>query len=222
MVKDDGGMTDQKRSRYLTMIILLLLLCMSGGCGTITGTTSRKAVAGIPDPVQSEASGGTSFELDGFNVVVDYKYSYDISALVVGTHNYSDSDLSGKLAPKDLALAWGSVAEYNDRIDFHWSQSNRWYYWKTNTYDEINVVGGSDGVIQHSANNHLIPADDTIRDAVKQIDAGDYVRLKGYLVNISASKPDGTNFWWNSSTSRDDTGDGSCEVIYVTSVEWLQ
>ena len=159
--------------------------------------------------------------MDGFDVKIDYLYSYDISALVVGTRSYSDYDIGGKLAPKDLALAWGKVAEYNDRIDFHWSQSNRWYYWQVNTYSEIEAVGGVDGVSQHSANNHLIAADETVKAAIKSINAGDYVRIKGYLVNVSASKPDGTNFWWNSSTERTDTGDGSCEVIYVTSVEWL-
>ncbi len=27
---------------------------------------------------------------------------------------------------------------------------------------------------------------------------------------------------WNSSTSRTDTGDGACEIIYVTDVKWLK
>ena len=83
-------------------------------------------------------------------------------------------------------------------------------------------MGGVDGVSQHSANNHLIAADDTVKKQIKSINAGDYVNIKGYLVNLSAAKPDGTNFWWNSSKERTDTGDGSCELIYVTSVEWLE
>ncbi|MBQ8085898.1 MAG: hypothetical protein IJ232_07330 [Lachnospiraceae bacterium] len=207
--------------KNIWILIVLAMVTNLISCGVI-GSTSRKSVPGIPDPIQKEASGGTSFELDGYTVNIDYKYSYDISALVVSTHEYSDYDIAGKLAPKDLALAWGPVAEYNDRIDFNWSQSNRWYYWETKTYDEINVVGGVDGVSQHSANNHLIAADDTVKKQIKSINAGDYVNIKGYLVNLSAAKPDGTNFWWNSSKERTDTGDGSCELIYVTSVEWLE
>ncbi len=207
--------------RQISVISVLTMLVVLSGCGTVSGSTSRRSVPGIPAPVQEAATGGTSMQVDGYDVKIDYKYSYDISALVVGAKAYGDYDIGGKLAPKDLALAWGTVAEYNDRINFHWSQSNRWYYWQTDTYDEIAPVGGVDGVNTQSANNHLVPADDTIRDAVKKIDAGDYVRIKGYLVNISASKPDGTNFWWNSSESRTDTGDGSCEVIYVTSIEKL-
>lgn len=207
--------------RIIMPLFIIALLCILSGCGTITGDTSRKAVFGIPEPLQEEATGGTSFELDGYTVKLDYKYSYDISALVVGTREYSESDIGGKLAPKDLALAWGRVAEYNDRIDFHWSQSNRWYYWRVDSYDEIDVIGGTDGIISQSANNHLIPADDNIKDNIKKINAGDHIRVTGYLVNVNASKPDGTNFWWNSSTDRADTGDGSCEVIYVTGLEWL-
>jgi hypothetical protein len=39
--------------------------------------------------------------------------------------------------------------------------------------------------------------------------------LEGYLVNIT-----GANGWhWNSSMSRDDTGGGSCEVLYLTRVK---
>lgn len=208
------------RAKKFQIMVILMLIVLTG-CGGGSGSSSRRAIAGIGDPVQEEASGSTSFELDGYQVKLDYQYSYDISALVISTHDYSKSGLDGKLVPRDVALAWGKVAEYNDRINFHWSQSGRWYRWQTNSYDEIDVVGGKDGVTQHSANNHLVAADDAVKDNIGKIQAGDYIRLKGYLVNISASKPDGTNFWWNTSTTRTDDGDGSCEVIYVTDVEWL-
>jgi hypothetical protein len=40
------------------------------------------------------------------------------------------------------------------------------------------------------------------------------VTLEGYLVEIT--RPDG--YHWRSSLSRDDTGGGACEVMWVTSV----
>jgi len=42
----------------------------------------------------------------------------------------------------------------------------------------------------------------------------DLVSLEGYLVEIAG--PEG--YHWRSSLSRDDTGGGACEVMWVTSV----
>ena len=221
-------MTNKKVSKYSLyrknkqncFMFILILFCFLSGCGTAEDSYHR-AIPNLPDPVQEPTSGETSFELDGYTVTLDYKYTYDIDALVVETHTYNDSDIAGKLVPRDIALAWGKIAEYNDRIDFHWSQSNRWYFWRTDSYEETDAVGGRNAITSQSSNNHLIAADDKIGDNIQKIKTGDHIRIQGYLVNLSANKPDGTNFWWNSSTSRTDSGDDSCELIYVTSLEWL-
>ena len=44
---------------------------------------------------------------------------------------------------------------------------------------------------------------------------------KRFFVDVDARKSNGETYWWHSSVSREDTGDGACEVMYVTSVEWL-
>ena len=182
---------------------------------------SRECVSNIPEPIQEEADGGTFLDKRGYHVAVNYKYSYEIEALVVHTHNYYGLSLGDALAPKDVALAWGNVARYNTQIDFHWAQSGRWYRWHTKSYEEIAPVGGEDGVNRCSSNNHLIAADSTVKSAIRKIRRGDHVRITGYLSNIYATKSNGTTFTWSSSTTREDTGDGSCEVIYVTKVEFL-
>jgi hypothetical protein len=203
------------------LIILVVLVLAVGGFFAKKNTGTRRAVAGIPDPVQKEASGTETMEVGKYKVNFTKLYSYDIKALVVHTKDYPETDLAGKLAPKDLALAWGKVAEYNDRIDFNWRQSGRWYYWSTSTYAEIAPVGSVAGVTHCSANNHIIPATVAVRDKVKKIKTGDYIHMTGYLVNINATGSDGSTFYWNSSTSRDDSGDGSCEVFYVTDIQWM-
>ena len=58
---------------------------------------------------------------------------------------------------------------------------------------------------------HMIPADDSVARALKRVRVGDVVTLDGYLVE--ADKPGGWR--WRSSLTRDDTGDGACEVVYV-------
>ena len=70
-------------------------------------------------------------------------------------------------------------------------------------------------VIANSANTHLLPANAQVAAQLQSVQPGDIVRLQGYLVEVTAD--DG--WTWTSSTARTDTGDGSCEVLWVESVE---
>jgi len=214
-------MTDMKRFRKILIYAIILGIIGGGAFYVLYWNGSRNAVADIREPVQTEAVGKIYMTVNDFDLTVDCLYEYDIEALVVSTHDYRGRDLGTALSPKDLALAWGTVAEKNKEVDFHWRQGNRWYYWKVNTPQELGIAGGELRIIRQSSNNHIIPADDGIREKVKYIRRGDHVRLKGYLVNINGRKSDGSTFYWRSSTTRTDTGDGSCEVFYVTSVEWI-
>ena len=63
---------------------------------------------------------------------------------------------------------------------------------------------------------HLINKDRNIQNKIRSIGEDKYVRLKGYLVNVNFK--DGP---WKTSLSRTDTGNGACEIMYVTSVEIL-
>ena len=180
---------------------------------------TRRAIEGLPEPVQTEATGDVSKSVDGYDVLITFKYSYKVDALVVHTERYNGSKVNDKLSPVDLGLAWGGVAANNTKIDFHWSQSGRWIYWEVDRSGEIAHLGGVDGVSRQCSNNHIIPATSDVKDKVKKIREGDRVMLEGYLVDVYGEKPDGSWFEWNTSTSRDDTGNGACEVFYVTDVQ---
>ncbi len=205
--------------KYLIGIIILLAIGFFAWKSMAPAGDPNRGAAGLPDPKQFAAQGGTEFEEAEYTVAVKYKMSYDMTALAVSTKKYSGYSLPDRIAPKDVAFAWGAVAEYNDRIDFHFSQSGRWYYWRVDDASVLAPVGGESGVNRHSANNHLIPSTDAIKAEIMKIKTGDIVHVTGYLVDINAQKSDGTYYTWNSSTSRDDTGDGACEVIYVTGIE---
>ena len=65
---------------------------------------------------------------------------------------------------------------------------------------------------------HLIPDNDTVRRAIASLRVGALVEMKGYLVEARRTAPVLT---WRSSLRRDDTGDGSCELMLVRSLrEW--
>ena len=69
-------------------------------------------------------------------------------------------------------------------------------------------------IVRSSANMHMIPADAHAARALAQVRAGDNVRIEGWLVEADA--PDGWR--WRSSLTREDSGSGACEVVYVCSI----
>jgi len=61
---------------------------------------------------------------------------------------------------------------------------------------------------------HMVPANGEIEQQLKSIKKGQIVSIKGSLINVSAD--DG--WQWKSSTTRNDTGKGACELVYVEQV----
>jgi len=90
------------------------------------------------------------------------------------------------------------------------SQSNRFYYWHV---DQFPIPRRE--IETSSANMHMIPADDSVLRSLRRVRQGQLVHLKGFLVD--ATRPNG--WYWHTSMTRDDTGDGACELVYVESVE---
>lgn len=67
------------------------------------------------------------------------------------------------------------------------------------------------------ANNHLITEDPYIRDLIDQVEIGDQIRIRGWLANYRQ----GDGSVRGTSTSREDTGNGACETIYVREFQIL-
>ncbi len=137
---------------------------------------------------------------------------YQISGVVVSKESYSD-DWESKISPMDLAIVWGKLAEpeYDQYITYH--QGNRWYFYRYKPGSPLDPSY----VISHSGNHHIIPANENIHEAIKTIKEKDRVVLVGFLVNLKGTYK-GQTVFWNTSLSRTDTGNGSCELFYVTKV----
>jgi hypothetical protein len=133
---------------------------------------------------------------------------FDITARVLSRKDYSWGD-DAKLIPEDLALGWGRMSDSAVLAKIDITQSNRFYYWHVQDFPiprrEIETS---------SANMHMIPADDGVKYQLEQVRVGQVVHIQGFLVD--ASRADGWH--WNTSMTRDDTGAGACELIYVESL----
>jgi len=149
------------------------------------------------------------FELDGHRI--EALADFEIDARVLGKERYW-LDRESELSKYDLALGWGAMSDSRvlDQIEIR--QSGRWYRWRT---EQLPIPRQE---IEHSsANMHLIPADSYIERQISDVRTGDLVRISGYLVRVTTAG----GWRWQSSLTRDDVGQGACELIYVESIEIL-
>lgn len=165
------------------------------------------------DPLQAYYSGETiirKFEHEEFTITPVARY--EVSAMVAGMKSYNDDE--SRLMPVDIALVWGKLAEpeYDKHVSY--SQSGRWYFYQ---YDSGSPFDNN-FVITHSANTHIIPANDGVYKAIKTINNKEKVSLSGFLVNLMGKDDRGRTFSAKTSLTRTDTGAGSCEILYVTKV----
>ncbi|MBT8047486.1 MAG: hypothetical protein HKN57_01905 [Xanthomonadales bacterium] len=135
--------------------------------------------------------------------------SFSLRARVLSRENYhwgAESDLS----PMDLALGWGVMSDQQvlDRITI--TQGTRWYF----TRYELPAPIPDASIISNSSNMHMVPANSWVRKKLKEIRRGDLVALRGSLVDVGSD----SGFTWTTSLSRNDTGNGSCEIFYVEHV----
>jgi len=161
--------------------------------------------AGITAPNQPKQVNitGKKWKHDDYNIKA--LAEYQIKARVLSRNNFSMGEESN-LSPLDLALGWGPMSDQSiiDKIDV--SQSNRWYHWQADLLPipkrEISL---------NSANVHIIPKDEEVKEKFDDVYKGSLIEMNGYLVEIT--KKDGWH--WKSSVRRDDTGGGSCELFWV-------
>jgi len=160
-------------------------------------------VIAADSPQQQRISHATSFSLNNYTITPLAEFS--LQARVLSTQRYQ-LDRAAQLAPVDLALGWGRMSDETILSKISISQSGRFYFWRVEQFpiprEEIE---------SHSANMHMVPADNTIAQQLKAIRVGQRVNIQGQLIEAK-----GADGWtWRSSLTRTDTGNGACELVLV-------
>jgi hypothetical protein len=158
---------------------------------------------------QQDDTASDAFAFKGYTLqpLQDFR----IEARVLASETYR-SDREADLSPVDLALGWGAMSDSAVLDKIRINQSGRFYYWHV---DEFPIPRQE--IEQSSANMHMIPADGMIERRLKAVRPGQTVRIDGWLVEARSS--DGWR--WRSSLTRNDTGAGACEVIFVRDLQVL-
>jgi hypothetical protein len=189
-------------------LLVAILGCVLG----VAGLWSDRAISRAPGVLAEEEPQQTPtrtapFDVDDFHI--DPQATYDITARVLSVERYR-MDGGAALAPIDFAVGWGPMSDTAVLDHFRITQGSRFF----TIYPDEEAID-LDIALHAAANMHLIPASSLVLRRLKKVRAGNIVRLQGFLVN--ASRDDG--YTWNSSLTRNDTGNGACELFYVESVE---
>jgi hypothetical protein len=191
----------------MRLVPALLIVVIAVGAWNHFSARPVDRAAGIlapDDPVQTDRPGLPAFSVAGYRIMPAAAFSLQARVLATETYHVGrEADLS----PVDFALGWGLMSDSAvlDRLQI--SQGNRFYFYRWSGVPPIPPVD----IVEHSANMHMIPANDDIKRRLGTVRAGQIVALSGYLVRVQA--PDGWH--WNSSMTRSDSGNGACELVWV-------
>jgi hypothetical protein len=156
------------------------------------------------DPLQSDLEAPQTVTRGDFHVVAQAQFSAEVR--VLGRERYRLGALAD-VSPLDIAVGWGPMSDSAVLADIDIWQSGRFYFWH---YDDEPPIPTQE-IESHSANWHLVPANDVVWRKLNRLRVGDVVKLDGMLVNLDNPEL-GT---MATSLRRDDTGAGACEIIYV-------
>jgi hypothetical protein len=155
------------------------------------------------DPLQSGLEAPQTLTRGEFQVIPRARFSAEVR--VLGRERYRFGALAD-VSPLDIAVGWGPMSDSAVLADIDIAQSGRFYFWH---YDDEPPIPPRD-IETHSANWHLVPANDSVRRKLNGLRVGDVVKLDGMLVNLQ--NPEVT---MTTSLTRNDTGAGACEIVYV-------
>jgi hypothetical protein len=157
------------------------------------------------DPVQTEPDSPAPWTFRDHRITPLARF--EIRARVLSTERYR-FDRAAQLSPVDFALGWGPMSDSRILDAFTIRQQDRWYFWSSGTMP----IPASE-VVSHSANMHMIPSNESVARRLLSVKPGQLVELRGQLIRAD----DKSGWHWVSSLTRTDTGDGSCEVVWVES-----
>lgn len=195
---------------------VVMAICVAGGLWHLH-TRAPSAIERSPGTLAPDApeqhnlsDGQAPIRIGDF--VVTPLAEYRAEARLLSRERYSDE--GSALAPLDFALGWGRMSDTAVIEQLSISQGARFFSYRWEDQPPI----PQREIVVSAANVHLIPADEVVAAALHRLRVGQVIELKGYLVE--AKRSDGWH--WRSSLTREDSGGGACELMYVQEASFVR
>ena len=199
-------MTSYKSLLIFIVVLAGLILFLVFGLGNRWEYPPGQAVA-PEEPVQTDLKEKKQWKKNGY--LIQALAKFDMTARVIIADRYR-TDREADVSPMDLTVAWGPASDTAVLQQFDFYKLHRYY-----RYEWDDPGAPSSVVKSHTANMHMIGKDSYTDSKLTHVEAEDIITIDGYLVEVSA-----TDGWrWRSSLTRNDSGNGACELVLVESIK---
>lgn len=175
------------------------------------------------EPIQKEIQEEPfNTKLNDDNYEISPLFDYEIKGLVVeeyDSHNWLDrTHENDQGQAKDLCLVWGETLRSGAYKKAKYKHGEFTCFYQLKDRESARNFNG-----QELSNNHLVPANKEIEKLIKSAHIGDQVQIKGKLINYEVLD-DNKEVIGSRKTSitREDGGNGACEIILVTEFKILK
>ena len=157
----------------------------------------------------------------GVTYSIEPSHRYDIYGLVVSKHNantwwnWAHAAWNDHLNVTDVCVLWGTNLASGVYQAFSFS-SGQW----TCNYQTTSSAAYQAFDPARFSNNHMLTDSPPLARKLRQLRIGDQVHITGHLAAYRHQA--GQDFFRGTSTTRQDTGNFSCETIFVTDVAVLR
>lgn len=219
----------------LIAVIVIMLILLIGHQKSLHWQDDQYEVASYPidamlEPKQvaieeEEVVREMSYKGEDYKIVISPLYYYEISGKVVSVRKWrkweeSDFPIWKEIFPIDFGLVWGKLTDekYAQYVKFSHRPASRFLHWRYKFPTEGPSLS-EEYMSKHFSNNHLSPANETIKYALHKVKKGDLVRIEGWLMEMDLYKSGQKISSARSSTTREDVWGGACESIYVKKIQ---
>jgi hypothetical protein len=211
-----------RRWPQLLMLGGLLLLAVAWWDSGHLPPRDRLLGAVLQEPLQTPTQTAPfKTEVGGVEYGIKPVFDYDIAGLIVSRHDsatwwdYIHAASHDHINVADLCLVWGANAADGAYLDMSFSSGQFVCYFQAHSADSAQPQ-----YFRALSNNHLLAADPALAKRIAGLHVGDQVRLRGHLVEYTHHQ--GFEFHRGTSVTRDDTGNGACETIFVRELSVLR
>lgn len=176
-------------------------------------------ISQLDEPLQAETDREPfTIEANGLAYTVKPKFEYDLQGVVV---SYSNADgftniwhhkrWRDFINVRDVCVIWGKNVASGVYKNMRFS-SDSWTCWAAWPNQEI----GAAFSMYALSNNHIVTDNDDLKAKLMQAEPGDVIRFTGVLAEYTNHA---IGYTRGTSTTRNDTGQGACETVYIDSFD---
>ncbi|HEY4371986.1 MAG TPA: hypothetical protein VGN52_08680 [Burkholderiales bacterium] len=160
--------------------------------------------------------------VEGVDYRIAPRFTYDITALVVSTHDsdawwdYAHREWNDHVNVADLCVVWGDNVRHDAYRRGSYTHT-QWECWVRFPLDPEHPFSGA-----ALSNNHVVTDNPALGRRLKDVHIGDEVRVKGMLIDYATFLDGRQTGLRKTSIVRTDEGDGACEVIWVQDLEIIK